>query len=420
MQSPPAPPTRRPFRPHVAIDGLCVSERRGGIGEYTLHLTRHLLLRGDVRVTCFCPDDAPSVVGELLETGADVVPVPWSLSRARDQILWENVVLRRRLRRLRPDLFFGPNFAIPFRPGCPTIATLHDFAIDHYPDTKSWQFRRYLSWMIRRALNRADLLLTDSQAVADDLLQRYGPAPDRVRVTPLAPTDSLRPASEDQIREIRQRYDLEQGYVLHVSNFDDRKNVVRLASAFAAVCDELDRPERLVLAGGHPWTANIGKRLRDRGLENRIRFTGYVSALELAALYSGARFFAFPSLYEGFGLPVLEAMLCHTPVLTSDRGALAEVAGSAALLVDPTDASSLRLGIRHLLTDDTACRELRDRGTLRVSEFSWAQCAEATFAAFEAVLRRHHRWPETISIPAVPRSVPGEAPRPVSRPIIRS
>ncbi|MEQ8764856.1 MAG: glycosyltransferase family 1 protein [Planctomycetota bacterium] len=414
MQRIPADPPRRSFRPHVAIDGLCLSERRGGIGAYTLHLAKALLARGDVRLTCFLPAESATAAGELLQHGATVVPVRWSLDRASEQVLWENWHLRRKVRRLRADLYFGPNFALPPRLGLPSIVTLHDFAVDHFPHTKSRQFRVYLGHMIRRAVRRADMLLTDSQAVADDLITRYEPGVERVRVAPLAPVSSLVRQSDEVIREHAQRFEIEDGYILHASNFDDRKNVEALAIAFDQVCRRHDRPDRLVLAGGHPWTGNIGKRLRARGLSDRVRFTGYVPTDTLAALYSGATFFAFPSLYEGFGLPLLEAMRCETPVLTSRGGALAEVAGDAARLVDPTASAALEEGIEELLLDPELRTTLVERGRRRMQEFSWERCAEETFSAMELVLRSRGRWPVTIGVPELPRSVRTDRRQPTS------
>jgi glycosyltransferase involved in cell wall biosynthesis len=236
----------------------------------------------------------------------------------------------------------------------------------------------------RRALGRATGLIAISQYTAEDLVRVCGIPRDRIAVTPLAVRSDLAPAAESVVAAFCRRYRLRPGYLLYVGGIDRRKNVGFLLEVMRAIVAQ--RPEtELVLAGRYrddPDFADLVKELKRLGLEDLVRLVGYIPEEELAALYGGASVFVYPSLYEGFGLPPLEAMACATAVVAADRTALPEVLGHAALLVDPQDVGEFAEATLSLLDHPERRRELGEAGVRQSKRFSWASTARATLEAY--------------------------------------
>ena len=239
-------------------------------------------------------------------------------------------------------------------------------------------------WLERRALTRANGLIAISQYTADDLVRLLGISRERIVVTPLAVRADLAPAAEPVVAAFCRRYRLRRGYLLYVGGIDRRKNIGFLLEVMRAIVAQ--RPEtELVLAGRYrddPDFADLVTDLKRLGLEDLVRLVGYIPEEELAALYGGASIFVYPSVYEGFGLPPLEAMACATPVVAADRTALPEVLGHAALLVDPTDVAEFAEAILLLLEHPERCRELGEAGLRQAKRFSWEATARATIEAY--------------------------------------
>jgi glycosyltransferase involved in cell wall biosynthesis len=239
-------------------------------------------------------------------------------------------------------------------------------------------------WLERRALRRARGLIAISRYTADDAVRLLGIPRERIVVTPLAVRSGLAPASEADVTALCRRHRLRAGYLLYVGGIDRRKNVPFLLEVLRAIVAQ--RPEtELVLAGRYrddPDFADLVLRLKRLGLEDLVRLVGYISEEELAALYGGAAVFVYPSLYEGFGLPPLEAMACGAPVVAADRTALPEVLGRAALLVDPREVSEFAEAILSLLDHPERRRELVEAGLRQASRFSWDATARATLEAY--------------------------------------
>jgi glycosyltransferase involved in cell wall biosynthesis len=192
----------------------------------------------------------------------------------------------------------------------------------------------------------------------------------------------------ERLAAVRRRYDLPERFILFLGAVEPRKNLLRLIEAFAALKPALRRETPLVVAGAHGWlNDSVRERVGKLGLDKSVLFPGYIAGDDVAALYSLATVFAYPSLWEGFGLPVLEAMACGTPVLTSNVSALPEVAGDAALFVTPTDVEAIADGLARLLDDAALRAELGARGVRRTAAFSWKRCARETLAVYTSVVR---------------------------------
>lgn len=377
--------------------GLDISAVRhgltNGVAVYTANLARALLRLPEPPelVVWYCArESAPAgrLLEELASVGAEVerAPAPWRWSP--DGAWW--LPIRPPLTGLldRVDAFHVGEFQLPPAPrpdGPAYVATVHDLTTlthpRHHTVLNRLVHRRRLAW-IRRHARR---VIAVSGSTARDLSDA-GVDRGRIDVVHEARGHDVEPAD---LREVRDRYGIEGPYILTVGTLEPRKNHVRLIRAFEALDH---RDIELVLVGGDGWRSGAPKRaIRASRARARIRRLGAVPDADLAALYAGATVFAYPSLYEGFGLPVLEAMAAGTPVLTSDVSSLPEVAGDAALLVDPGSADAIRSGLDRLLHDPGLRDRLAERGRAREREFSWERTAQETLTVYRTILNRTER-----------------------------
>ena len=291
--------------------------------------------------------------------------------------LWTHTRFAAALRRDRPDVTFVPAHVLPLRfPGCAAV-TVHDLGFRYFPAAHPRRQRWYLDFTTRQSSRRAAVIFADSQATADDLTRLYGTSPDKIRV--VYPGVAA-PVAGD-VEANRRKYQLPERYFLFVGTLQPRKNITGLVQGYRlwrAFHREDDTG--LVLAGGKgwlydpAWTAGV----------DGVMTTGYVDEADKGALYAGARALVFPSLYEGFGFPVIEAMLCGTPVVASNTSSLPELAGDAALLVDPIDTSAIAEAMGRLTDDEALRRTLIGRGRAQAQRFTWEAAARQVFAGLEA------------------------------------
>lgn len=279
------------------------------------------------------------------------------------------------------DVYHGTNcFAAPTR-AARRVVTIHDMTPVLFPEWHTDEVRRYAP-ELRRTLHRNDLILTISESTRRDLERLFRIPPERVRVIPLAAAPAFTRPQDSIIAETRLRYGLNRPYLLHTGTLEPRKNIVRLLEAFAQVTEDHD----LVLVGTKGWlNQDIHATITRLGLQTRVQLTGYVPAEDLPAIYAGAEVFLYPSLYEGFGLPPLEAMACGAPVITSDEASLPEVVGDAAVLVTPRSVESIAEALRRVLESRNLQADLRERGLARARQFSWERTARETYEAYREV-----------------------------------
>jgi glycosyltransferase involved in cell wall biosynthesis len=369
----------------VGIDASrAVVARRTGTENYSLHLIRGLLaLGGGHRYRLYF--NQPPMPG-LFEAQAEgrVLRFPR---------LWTHMALSWEMLSSPPELLFVPSHVLPLiHPRC-SVATVHDLGFHHYPEAHTISQNLYLRWSTRHNAQASVLVLADSLATRQDLIRYYGLSADKISVVYPGRDETLTPVTEPtMLAAIRARYDLHQPYLLYVGTLHPRKNLVRLVQAYAQLLSEPAGHAPiplLVLAGQKGWLyREISDEVRRLGLGERVRFTGFVPEEDLAALLSGALAFAFPSLYEGFGLPVVEAMACGTPVVCSQASSLPEVAGDAALLVDPLDTEALAAALVRVVSDEGLRHDLVLRGFQQVRSFSWQRCARETLDVLEEAHRR--------------------------------
>jgi glycosyltransferase involved in cell wall biosynthesis len=243
---------------------------------------------------------------------------------------------------------------------------------------ENWHFRRYLRWAVPRSIRRASQVIAISESTKRSLMRHYGTSADKISVvTPALDHTMFAPSTSDQIDAVRAKHGIDKPYILSVGTIEPRKNLVGLLRAFALTSEEFNQKYALVLVGGKGWLDEQINELYEQ-LSKRMTIirTGYVPSDELPALYSGASVFVYPSLFEGFGMPPLEAMACGTPVITADNSSLPEVVGDAGILVEATDAAQLAREMQELLADPERAAELRAKGLARAQSFTWEASAK--------------------------------------------
>jgi glycosyltransferase involved in cell wall biosynthesis len=363
----------------IAFDGTTLRPARTGVGYYTEHLLHHLAKeRTD--------DEIIVVSNRPLDT---IQPLPpdvrvVSSSSRIPRLVWMQTIAPRLLRRLRVDVAHFTNGMVPLAVSVPTVVTIHDMSLTLFP--KYHPPRRVLlnRPLVDIAARRADAIITVSESAKRDIERLYGSQTDRIHVVHEAAAPSFQPVRDRTVLDrVRQRYDLSERFVLYVGTIEPRKNLPKLIEGFARRRNSGQLPHQLVCAGPYGWLSRDIEDLIDRlQIEDAVRFTGYVPFADLAALYSLAEMFVFPSLYEGFGLPVIEAMACGTPVVTGHVAALAEVGGNAVEQVVHLDADSLGDAMVRLARDPQRRETLSSLGLLRAQMFSWQRAARETLKVY--------------------------------------
>ncbi len=359
----------------VGIDARIADYTAGGIAQYTRQLAAWLprLASGD-RFTLYRARRARQRWAPPAKLRQRRLLTP-------PHHRWEQVLLPLELATEPIDLLHGPDFVVPRRRRCPAVVTVHDLAFLRYPEILTVDSRRYYG-QVRRVVAEVQRVIVDSRQTAADVQELLGVPAERVRVVHLAPTP-LGPPTAETVENVRARYGLDGRFLLYVGTLEPRKNLATLLRAFARL--PAAAAVRLVLAGPRGWLDEPVVAAAARQGE-RVRLLGPVPADDLAALYAAATAFVFPSLYEGFGLPPLEAMAAGTPVVAARASCLPEVLGDAALLVPPIDEEALAAALGRLLDDPALRDDLRARGLAQAARYSWERTAAATLAVYREAL----------------------------------
>jgi glycosyltransferase involved in cell wall biosynthesis len=285
-----------------------------------------------------------------------------------------------------PDVLFVPAHVLPVIHPRSSLVTVHDLGYLHFPDAHPWHERTYLDLSTRWNARAAQHILADSCATKADLVTICGTPPEKISVVYPGVDEALAPeADKRRIEAVKARYGIDGGYFLFIGTLQPRKNLSRLIDAFDRLRTECPEDSyTLVLAGGPGWRSDkLAAQVRRLNLKGRVRFPGYIPGGDKGALLSGALAFVFPSLYEGFGLPVLEAQACGCPVIASTTSSLPEVTGEAGILVDPTDTSAIAAAMKRAAADSRLRGDLVNQGLANVRRFTWTACARSVMAAIE-------------------------------------
>jgi glycosyltransferase involved in cell wall biosynthesis len=286
-----------------------------------------------------------------------------------------------------PSLYHATEHLLPYLPTRPTVLTVHDLIFERYPQHHTWRNMLYLRAAMPRYVAAATAIIAVSQQTKADLVELYGAPAEKIHVVYEGIDAAFAPAPAAEMARVRTRYSPERPYLLMVGTLEPRKNHAAALHALARLKAH-GFPHRRLVVGGQGWRfAPIQRLVADLGLAGDVAFTGYVPLADLPPLYTGADCVLLPSLYEGFGFPVLEAMACAAPVVCSNASSLPEVAGDAALLVPPTDAQALADAVALILTQPALAAALRQRGLQQAARFRWETCAAQTVAVY--------RWAES-------------------------
>lgn len=367
-----------------ASRALRPASQRTGTELYSRQLIAALLrlapAQPDAPTLRLYSDAAPDQATRQAWTGADwrIIPSPR---------LWTHARLSLEMLRRPPDVLFVPAHVLPLCRPPRTLVTVHDLGFLFFPQAHPRRQRLYLDWTTRWHGRVATHILADSQATAHDLVACLGVPAERISVVYPGFTPAMqRPADPSQLAAVAATYGLTAPYFLYVGTLQPRKNLARVAQAFARVLARWAAeypdaaPPQLALAGKPGWLADEALApIRALGLGDRLRILGYVPESDLPALLSGAAALAFPSLYEGFGFPILEAQACGIPVLTSTTSSCPEVAGEGGLLVDPLDAEAIAAGLWRLLTEPALASALTAHGRRNLARFRWETAAQQVF-----------------------------------------
>src|SRR5712691_9115155 len=373
----------------IGLDGFPLLTPRTGVGHYTFELARSLaLLSPSDDFELVAPGPFPGAIIEDLRRNCPdnlrLVTVEGNSIRRRR---WWAVCLPLYLRKASLDLFHGTNYEVPLWNKRRSVLTIHDLSVLLHADKHEQHLvrraRRRLSVMARCA----SMIITPTESVKREVSERLKVDPEKIVVTPEAPRRDFQRMALEKAAETKQRLGIEDEFILFVGTVEPRKNLLTLVRAFDQILRQTSRRPQLVVVGAEGWLMDeLFAFIKESAFGDRLRLTGYLDDDHLRALYSSCTVFVYPSIYEGFGLPPLEAMACGAPVFASNIATFQETLGSAAQLVEPNDVEALAASIVEVLDDEDLRRELSRRGLEQAAKFSWERTAQLTLEVYREVL----------------------------------
>ncbi|RAX41985.1 glycosyltransferase family 4 protein [Rhizobium tropici] len=365
----------------IGVDARNLVPEMSGLGRYVSEMVRHLAA-GEHRIYLYLPEPPKVAIPDHPNVVVRFAKAHGGLART----IWAQTVLPMSVRRDEIDLFWGPAHRLPqlLDRRIARVVTIHDLAWRHAAATMRFRSRLADRYFMRPAVQLADRVIADSRATAEQLAAEYPGIGRKVRVvypglTPLDVGSTVRNALE--------AFNIDRPFVLFVGTLEPRKNLTNLLKAYALLDQALRNNLLLVVAGGQGWKlGSLKEQISALGVSSSVRLTGYVSDEQLASLYANAKFLAMPSFYEGFGFPIIEANSKGIPVLTSNRSAMPEVAGNAALLVNPANANEISNAMTRLATDTKLQANLASAGPINAARFQWDKSASALLEIFQEAI----------------------------------
>ena len=368
-------------RLRIGLDGTTLQPERSGVGFYTEHLFASLLA---------VDGKNEYVVLSNSEVRSDMIPADLVHEGYRFPLrgIWMQAILPHLLNRNKVDVCHFTNYISPLWSSCPAVVTFPDMTVSLFPRYSPWKKRLLLRSLIPLVARKADAIIVVSESSRRDVLRTLRIRKEKIHLIHEGVTPEFTPVTDkNRLEKVKIRYGLRGPYFIAVGTVEPRKNLVRLAQAFQQVRRETGRNLKLLIVGGKGFQSDQILREVKESADGQVIWTGYAPSHDLPSLYSGAEALVYPSLYEGFGLPVLEAMACATSVITSNNSSLREVAGDAALLVDPEVVEDISNSMRRIIEDRKLYNMLSNKGIERASHFSWKEAARRTLKVYQAVHR---------------------------------
>jgi len=370
----------------IGIDATALPEQPVGAGNYIIQLvTAYAKMDLDFEFLVYVQKnkrdlfDIPNNENLRWEIVSDKSPMK--------RLIWEQTTFPRLVQRSDLALLHSLHYTQPVRLGCRSVVTIHDMTFFLFPDLHTRSKRMFFPFAIRSSVRRADALIAISESTRQDSIRLLGVSPQKIFTTQLGITEEFRVVTDNVLlSKVLQQYDLPEAFVLYVGLVEPRKNIPFLIRAYKSLVDEGIK-HNLVIVGRIGWMyQEVFKQIEELGLEDRVQFTGYMPQDDLPMVYNLASLFVYPTKYEGFGLPALEAMACGTPVVTTAISSLPEIVGDAGMLIPPGDEQALAGAMAKVLSDSTLYNQLRTRGLQRSEHFTWERTAQGTLKVYQQVL----------------------------------
>lgn len=371
----------------IGLDARLAFYDKTGIGRYTRSLLTSLntVDKNQNQYFLFCDQQPP--VNTWQNPPFHIVPI-----YRKQRILWTNFSLPSHLKAKQIEVYHGVcNFELPLRKVCPYVVTIHDLIPLFFPNLVPKKHLILFKMLIRWVIQVADKIITDSSSSKKDILAHFPVPEEKVQVIYLAHDPKYQPIQDlSKVQSVLEKYGLNHKYILFTGVLEPKKNLTRLIEAFYLLKTQTTdwKELKLILVGGKGWKCeNLSDLIKTRGLEKDVIFTGYVLDEDLPYFYNGAELFVFPSIYEGFGLPVLEAMACGVPVITSRSSSLPEIIGEAGKLVNPYDPLDIARNLEEVLANRTLKQSMIEKGLERSRLFSWQRTAAETLTVYQSVAK---------------------------------
>src|SRR5438128_3803970 len=373
----------------IGLDGFPLLVPRTGVGHYTFELARALaLLAPSDQFELVAPGPFPgSIIEDIRLACPDNLRAFTVEANSIRRRRWWAVGLPLYLRKASLDFFHGTNYEVPLWSKRRSVLTIHDLSILLHADTHRADLARRARRRLPLMTRSASRIITATECVRREISEHLHVKLDRVTVTPYAPRSGFQVVSAEQANHTKQRLGIEDEFILFVGTVEPRKNLLALVRAFDQILRQRSRRPQLVVVGAEGWlTDELFAFIKESSISDRLRLTGYLDDDDLRALYSSCTVFVYPSIYEGFGLPPLEAMACGAPVIAGNIATFQETLGSAAELVEPNDVEALARSMVEILDDEDRRRTLSRRGLEQAAKFSWERTARLTLEVYREVL----------------------------------
>lgn len=368
----------------IAINTLGPSKLKAGIGRYVSNLVNYLAkIDFENEYFIFANKDNIGWFSEINNANFKIIKVGDYSKIKPIRILWEQTIFPLHCITKKIDLLHSPGFTLPFIKTCRQAVTIHDMTFFTHKQHHSFFKRFYFPFMIKISAENADIIFADSENSKKNIINILSVNPYKVRVVHLGIENYF--YRKENIKSVLEKYKIKKKYILFVGTIEPRKNLINLVEAFSKINKrEIEKDLELVICGKLGWMYDeLFSKINKLKIKERIRFLGFVPDQDLPFLYSGAEMFVYPSFYEGFGLPVIEAMACGCPVITSNISSMKEIAEGASVLVDPNDSESISSAINLLLSNKKLKNELIASGLKRAKMFNCLSLAEKTFRGYQ-------------------------------------
>lgn len=369
----------------IGINARYLQNVHTGIHNYLLNLILNLKKIDDKNEYLLFFGSNENVPVDILGAGFDYNISKMPTTNQLQKILWAHLYLPHAIKRKNVDIFHESSFIAPLFKKCPTIITVYDLAYLYLPYAYTYRTRLYLKSLLSLSLKQSDIVIAISESTKDDIINNFPISADKIHVIYAGVDDIFRPFNDkEELEKVKKIYNIKGDFILTVSLISPRKNLISLIKAFKLLKDHNKISGQLVIVGKKGWLyKELFKEVAQSGLEEDIILCGYIPTEHLLCLYNAAATFVYPSLYEGFGLPILEAMASGCPVVASNVSSMPEVCGEAALLVDPKDIEALALAISDIVSTHSLRLALIKKGLERVNMFNWRRTAEETLTVYK-------------------------------------